>query len=71
MPRQNNIRFRKGSSSEWIATNPVLSSGEPGYDLSNKILKVGDGTSTWTQLSGINQNDHGSLFGLGDDDHSQ
>jgi len=56
MPRKNNIQFRKGSSSEWISANPVLSSGEPGYDLSNKILKVGDGTSTWTNLSGINQN---------------
>jgi hypothetical protein len=56
MPRQNNIQFRKGSSSQWISQNPTLASGEPGYDLSNKILKVGDGTSTWTQLSGINQN---------------
>ena len=56
MPRQNQIQIRKGSSSEWISQNPTLASGEPGYDLSNKVLKVGDGTSTWTQLSGINQN---------------
>ena len=56
MPRQNNIQFRKGSSSQWISQNPTLASGEPGYDLSNKVLKIGDGTSNWIDLSGINQN---------------
>jgi hypothetical protein len=56
MPKNNSIQLRKGSSSQWISQNPTLASGEPGYDLSNKILKVGDGTSTWTQLSGVNQN---------------
>jgi hypothetical protein len=47
------ITFRKGISSEWISANPVLASGEPGYDLTNSILKIGDGVSNWVALSGI------------------
>jgi hypothetical protein len=48
------ITFRKGTASQWISANPVLASGEPGYDLTNKILKIGDGSSNWTSLSTIN-----------------
>lgn len=47
------ITFRKGIASQWISANPVLASGEPGYDLTNSILKIGDGVSNWTSLSGI------------------
>ena len=56
MPVNDYILFRKGSSTEWSSANPVLASGEPGYDLTNKIFKIGDGISVWTQLSGVNQN---------------
>jgi hypothetical protein len=47
------ITFRKGTASQWISANPVLASGEPGYDLTNSILKIGDGVSNWVALSGI------------------
>lgn len=47
------ITFRKGIASQWISVNPVLASGEPGYDLTNSILKIGDGVSNWVSLSGI------------------
>jgi hypothetical protein len=47
------ITFRKGSESQWSSANPVLASGEPGYDLTNSILKIGDGVSNWASLSGI------------------
>jgi len=47
------ITFRKGIASEWISANPVLASGEPGYDLTNSILKIGNGVSNWVALSGI------------------
>lgn len=47
------ITFRKGIASEWISANPVLASGEPGYDLTNSILKIGDGVSNWVALSGV------------------
>lgn len=47
------IIFRKGTASAWTSANPVLASGEPGYDLTNSILKIGDGVSNWVALSGI------------------
>jgi hypothetical protein len=47
------IQFRKGTSSQWNTVNPVLASGEPGYDLTNGVLKIGDGVSNWGSLSGI------------------
>jgi hypothetical protein len=47
------ITFRKGTASAWTSANPVLASGEPGYDLTNSILKIGDGVSNWVALSGI------------------
>jgi hypothetical protein len=47
------ITFRKGTASQWSSVNPVLASGEPGYDLTNSILKIGDGFSNWVALSGI------------------
>jgi hypothetical protein len=44
------ITVRKGNSGQWLESNRILQTGEPGYDLSNSILKIGDGTSSWTQL---------------------
>ena len=46
------ITFRKGTATQWSDVNPVLASGEPGYDLTNQILKIGDGSSNWTTLTG-------------------
>ena len=56
MPVNNLIQLRKGSSSTWSSQNPVLASGEPGYDLTNNILKIGDGITNWNNLSGISPN---------------
>ena len=47
------LQFRRGTYAEWAAANPILASGEPGYDITNKILKVGDGTTQFASLSGI------------------
>ncbi len=58
MPVNTSITFRKGSATQWSDTNPVLASGEPGYDLTNNILKIGDGTSAWNSL---NNHKHASI----------
>ena len=50
MPINDLVRFRKGTVSEWTAADPVLASGEPGFDTTNNILKVGDGVNNWTSL---------------------
>lgn len=39
------IQVRRGTATEWSNANPTLSVGELGYDTTNDILKVGDGTS--------------------------
>lgn len=53
MPVNDYILLRKGSSTEWSSANPVLASGEPGFDITNNILKIGDGTTTWSNLDPI------------------
>ncbi len=41
---------RKGTAAEWAASSYVLKKGEVGQDTTNGILKLGDGTSKWSQL---------------------
>lgn len=53
MPRETNIKLRRGSSSEWSSVNPVLDSGEPGYDTTSKTLKIGDSATSWGGLPGL------------------
>lgn len=60
MPVNTTIKIRKGSDSEWNQANPILDLGEPGFDTTNNILKIGNGSSTWENLSGININGIGS-----------
>ena len=50
MPANATIQIRKGSASAWSSANPILSAGELGFDTTNKIFKVGDGSSPWITL---------------------
>ena len=45
------ILLRRGSSAEWASANPVLFSGEPGYDETVHQFKIGDGATHWTELA--------------------
>lgn len=45
------IQIRRGTATEWSNANPTLSAGELGYDTTNDILKVGDGTTAWSSLA--------------------
>jgi hypothetical protein len=58
MPVNSIIQLRKGTFSEWETTNPILASGEPGFDLSNSLLKVGDGVNEWNSLSPLSSDIH-------------
>lgn len=44
------IQVRRGTASEWTESNPILASGEFGYETDTGKLKVGDGSATWAQL---------------------
>jgi hypothetical protein len=47
------IQLRRATAAEWAAANPILRAGEPGWDSTNGVLKVGDGTTVWASLTGI------------------
>lgn len=44
------IKLRRGSNASWNDANPVLASGEPGYNETTKELKIGNGVSAWLDL---------------------
>lgn len=46
------IKLRRGTEDQWTSANPVLAQGEPGFDTTSGVLKVGDGTTAWTDLPG-------------------
>lgn len=45
------IQIRRGLESELASSNVILASGEPVYAIDSKILKIGEGTKTWSQLT--------------------
>ena len=47
------IQLRRGSAAEWASANTVLGEGEPGFSVNNNTLKIGDGVTTYANLSGI------------------
>ena len=44
------LLFRRDTAANWTANNPVLSSGEPGFETDTGKLKIGDGTNSWSSL---------------------
>ena len=50
----NRIQIRRGTASEWISADPILTSGEIGFESDTYQFKIGDGTSNWTGLGYFN-----------------
>ena len=48
------IKIRRGTSSEWTITNPVLAIAEPGLETDTTKIKYGDGTTAWNSLAYAN-----------------
>ena len=44
------IKLRRGTASEWTASNPVLAEGEPGFEKDTGKYKLGDGVTAWNSL---------------------
>lgn len=49
-PIYGTIEFRRDTSANWTAVNPILNQGEPGFEYDTYRLKVGDGLTSWTLL---------------------
>lgn len=48
------IQLRRGTAAEWALADPVLAHGEPGWVTDARVLKIGDGSSPFSELaSGI------------------
>lgn len=44
------IQLKRGTAATWASANPILSSGEFGYETDTGKYKLGDGTSAWNAL---------------------
>lgn len=44
------IQFRRDTAANWQTYNPTLAAGEPGYETSARLFKVGDGVTSWNTL---------------------
>lgn len=47
------IQIRRDTSANFSSVNPILMEGEPAIALDTNTLKIGDGITAWTSLSGI------------------
>jgi hypothetical protein len=48
------IFLRRDTAANWAVTSPnpiILAEGEPGFDTTNQILKIGDGVTAWNDLA--------------------
>lgn len=52
--RQTNLKPRRGTAAQWVAANPTLAAGEIGFETDTGVIKVGDGSTTWTSSLGVN-----------------
>lgn len=44
------FKLRRGTAAEWATRNPILASGEPGFETDTFKGKIGNGIATWSEL---------------------
>lgn len=47
------IKLRRDTAANWALEDPILAQGEPGFDTTNGILKIGNGADAWSLLTEI------------------
>jgi len=52
------IQVRRGTNAAWAAADPVLDVGEFGFNTTNNQLKIGDGSTSWDNISYFLTNDN-------------
>ena len=45
------MQQRRGTAAQWTSYNPILNTGEIGYESDTNKFKIGDGTNHWADLS--------------------
>lgn len=56
------IKLRRAWTADWERVNPILEDGEPGYDKTQNMLKIGDGVTRWTELEYLTPPDSGVIL---------
>lgn len=49
------IRIKRGTSAQWSNSLTPLTGGELGYDITSKVIKIGDGATLWNDLLPLNK----------------
>jgi len=62
----NRIQLRRDTTANWANVNPILSDGEMGYDINTNEIRIGDGSTEWTGLSGNTIGGGGGAANTGD-----
>jgi hypothetical protein len=65
MTEQVTFQLRRGNSTGttgWTTVNPVLSQGEPGFEIDTTTLKIGNGSTNWDSLNKLK---FGQRVGIG------
>lgn len=58
------IKLRRGTEAQWLSTDPVLASGEPGFAVDTNELKIGNGVDGWTNLPSISASGTGGSISI-------
>lgn len=58
------FKFKRGMSSRWAELNPVLSQGEPGFEIDTGKLKIGNGINTWAELQYVGEESTGGIISV-------
>ena len=65
MTIKSTIKHRRGTTSEWVAKNPILNKAEIGVDLDVGKFKLGDGETPWLDLPYfVNEEDLSDFDGI-------
>jgi hypothetical protein len=66
IPLNQRVQLRRDTSANWTSGNPVLKSGEIGYETDTKQLKIGDSATYWADLAYFASSEVDDLPDLGD-----
>ncbi len=55
------IQIRRDSAQNWVSNNPTMHSGELGLNETNGRVKCGDGSTAWTGLLYLEDNELAAL----------
>lgn len=52
------IKIRRDTAANWTSVNPILADGEIGYDKTNDLFKIGNGSDNWATLTAFKKTDN-------------